>query len=88
VLGNVELSGLGYWSCCVIVGENSEVVCEELASEDGLVVSCDCWVQPSNKEIAALSSCSLRSSSKCGERNNHVSVWILSESNLETELPK
>lgn len=87
-MGNIELSGLSYWSCCEVVGENSEVVCEELASEDGLVVSCDCWVQPSNEEIAALSCSCLRSSCECGKRNNHVSIWILTESNLETELPK
>ena len=39
VLCNVELGGLGGWSGSKVVSEDTEVVCEELATKDGLVVS-------------------------------------------------
>ena len=56
VLSNIELGGLGGWGGSKVVSEDTEVVCEELATKDCLVVSWNTWTQPRNEDVAALAS--------------------------------
>ena len=56
VLSNIELGGLGGWGGSKVVSKDSEVVCEELATKDSLVVSWNAWTQPRNEDVAALAS--------------------------------
>jgi hypothetical protein len=80
---------LSHWEGVVVVHENTEVVSEELAAKDGLVVACDLRVKRSNKKSAHLLSRSrIYVTGKSGEWNDDISCWALFESNLEAELPE
>lgn len=84
VLSSIQLGSLSYWCGVIVVDKHSEIVGEELASENCLVVAWNLRIELSNEKSAL----SVDVACESGKWNNKVGGGVFLEGNLETELPE